>query len=69
MSTGAMTFSFVQAIERGQGTTYGSILNAIRSSIRNTDSDLGGNIVSSLLTMLTTGRSNSGFGMRQVSLT
>ncbi|XP_049405917.1 metacaspase-1-like [Solanum stenotomum] len=65
MSTGAMPFSFIQAIERGQGTTYGSILNAIRSSIRNSDSDLGSKIASSLLTMLTTGRSSSGFGMRQ----
>ncbi|XP_006365337.1 metacaspase-1-like [Solanum tuberosum] len=65
MSTGAMSFSFIQAIERGQGTTYGSILNAIRSSIRNSDSDLGSKIASSLLTMLTAGRSSSGFGMRQ----
>ncbi|XP_055811038.1 metacaspase-1-like [Solanum dulcamara] len=64
ISTGAMTFSFIQAIERGQGTTYGSILNAIRSSIRSSDSDLGSNITSSLLTMLITG-GNSGFGMRQ----
>ncbi|KAJ8540185.1 hypothetical protein K7X08_026574 [Anisodus acutangulus] len=63
-STGAMTFSFIQAIERGQGTTYGSILNAIRSFIRGSDSDLGSNIVTFLLTMLITGGS-VGFGMRQ----
>ncbi|KAK4353868.1 hypothetical protein RND71_026062 [Anisodus tanguticus] len=63
-STGAMTFSFIQAIERGQGTTYGSILNAIRSFIRGSDSDLGSNIITSLLTMLITGGS-VGFGMRR----
>ncbi|XP_075081812.1 metacaspase-1-like [Nicotiana tabacum] len=63
-STGAMTFSFIQAIESGQGTTYGSILNAIRSSIHNSTSDLGGKIVSSLLTMLINGGS-VGIGMRQ----
>nr|GLL28069.1 metacaspase-1-like [Ipomoea trifida] len=61
-STGAMTFSLIQAIERGQGTTYGSILNAMKSSIRSSDSDLGGGLVTSLLTMLVTGGS---IGMRQ----
>ncbi|KAK1326005.1 Metacaspase-1 [Acorus calamus] len=34
-SAGVMTVSFIQAIERGQGTTYGNILNSMRSSIRN----------------------------------
>ncbi|KAF3655338.1 Metacaspase-2 [Capsicum annuum] len=63
-STGAMTFSFIQAIEHGQGTTYGGILNAMRSSIRSSDNDLGGGIVTSLLTMLVTGGS-VGIGMRQ----
>lgn len=64
-STGAMTYSFIQAIERGQGATYGSILNAMRTTIQTTDSDLGGGgIVTSLLTMLLTGGS-LGFGMRQ----
>ncbi|KAM3682854.1 hypothetical protein ACJW31_12G102600 [Castanea mollissima] len=64
-STGAMTYSFIQAIERGQATTYGAMLNAMRSTIRNTDDDLGGggNIVTSLLTMLLTG--GSGVGLRQ----
>lgn len=61
-----MTFSFIQAIERGHGITYGSILNAIRSFIRSSDSDLGSNIVTSLLTMLIT-RGSDGFGMRQVN--
>lgn len=66
-STGAMTYSFIQAIERGQAATYGSILNAMRSTIQTTDSDLGsaGGIVTSLLTMLLTGGS-LGIGMRQV---
>nr|XP_016485787.1 PREDICTED: metacaspase-1-like [Nicotiana tabacum] len=63
-STGAMTFSFIQAIERGQGTTYGSILNAMRTSIRRSDSDLGGKIVTTLLTMLINGGS-LGSGERQ----
>lgn len=63
-STGAMTFSFIQAIERGQGITYGGILNAMRSSIRSSDNDLGGGIVTSLLTMLITGGS-AGIGIRQ----
>ncbi|XP_059300439.1 metacaspase-1-like [Lycium ferocissimum] len=63
-STGAMTFSFIQAIEHGQGTTYGGILNAMRSSIRSSDNGLGGGIVTSLLTMLITGGS-VGIGMRQ----
>lgn len=60
-----MTFSFIQAIEHGQGTTYGGILNAMRSSIRSSDSGIGGGIVTSLLTMLITGGS-VGIGMRQV---
>lgn len=58
-STGAMTFAFIQAIEKGQGATYGSILNAMRSTIRKTDDDLGGGggVVTTLLTMLLTGGS------------
>lgn len=62
-----MTYSFIQAIERGQATTYGAMLNAMRSTIRNTDDDLGGGgIVTSLITMLLTG--GSGGGSRQVWL-
>ncbi|KAG8381026.1 hypothetical protein BUALT_Bualt06G0077900 [Buddleja alternifolia] len=60
-STGAMTFAFIQAIEKGQGTaTYGSMLTAMRSTIRKTDNDLGGGaggVVTTLLTMLLTGGS------------
>ncbi|CAK7347782.1 unnamed protein product [Dovyalis caffra] len=47
-STGAMTFCFIQAIERGHGTTYGSILNSMRTTIRNTGSGLGGSGVGGL---------------------
>lgn len=66
-STGAMTFCFIQAIERGHGNTYGSILNSMRTTIRSTgsSSDLGGGAVTSLITMLLTGGSASG-GLRQV---
>nr|XP_048332277.1 metacaspase-1-like isoform X1 [Ziziphus jujuba var. spinosa] len=65
-STGAMTFCFIQAIEKGHGGTYGSILNSMRTTIRNTGSgsDLGGGAVTSLVTMLLTGGSVSG-GLRQ----
>ncbi|KAH7537736.1 hypothetical protein FEM48_Zijuj03G0124500 [Ziziphus jujuba var. spinosa] len=59
-STGAMTYSFIQAIERGHATTYGNMLNAMRTTIRNTDNDLGGGIVTSLITMLLTGGSLGG---------
>ncbi|XP_007038210.2 PREDICTED: metacaspase-1 isoform X1 [Theobroma cacao] len=62
-STGAMTFSFIQAIERGHATTYGNMLNAMRSTIHKTDEHEGG-FISSLLTMLLTGGSLGG-GLRQ----
>ena len=64
-STGAMTYSFIQAIERGHGTTYGSMLNAMRSTIRKKISELGGGMVTSLISMLLTGGSFSG-GITQV---
>ena len=64
-STGAMTYSFIQAIERGHATTYGNMLNAMRSTIRSTDEREGG-FVTSLITMLLTGGSLGG-GLRQVS--
>ncbi|XP_008232336.1 PREDICTED: metacaspase-1-like [Prunus mume] len=78
-STGAMTFCFIQAIERGQAGTYGSILNSMRSTIRSTGSGSGlgggvtsllggggggGSAVTSLLGMLLTGGSDTG-GLRQ----
>ena len=72
-STGAMTYCFIQAIERGQATTYGNMLNAMRAAIRDADqraairdadTSVGGGVVTTLLTMLLTGR--SGVGLRQV---
>ncbi|MFS8001872.1 putative metacaspase type I, plant [Helianthus anomalus] len=65
-STGAMTFSFIQAIERGHATTYGDMLTSMRTTIRNNESDMGGGAVMSLLGMLLTGGSLGG-GIRQVS--
>lgn len=59
-----MTYAFIQAIERGHASTYGNMLNAMRSTIRNTDSGLGGGIVTSLISMLLTGGSLG--GLRQV---
>jgi hypothetical protein len=63
-----MTFCFIQAIERGHGTTYGSILNSMRSTIRNTgdSAGVGGGVVTSLITMLLTGGSLSTGGLKQV---
>ncbi|XP_010269855.1 PREDICTED: metacaspase-1-like [Nelumbo nucifera] len=63
-STGAMTFCFIQAIEREHGTTYGSILTSMRATIRNTGNDLGGGVVTSVISMLLTGGSLGG-GLRQ----
>ncbi|GAA0139806.1 hypothetical protein LIER_01279 [Lithospermum erythrorhizon] len=58
-TTGAMTFSFIQAIEFGNGATYGSILTAMRNSIRKTGGsgggDLVGGVVSSFVTMVMSG--------------
>ncbi|KAI3783558.1 hypothetical protein L1987_42642 [Smallanthus sonchifolius] len=59
-STGAMTFSFIQAIERGHATTYGDMLNSMRTTIRKNESDVGGGAVTSLLGMLLTGGSLGG---------
>lgn len=59
-----MTYAFIQAIERGHASTYGNMLNAMRSTIRNTDSGVGGGIVTSLISMLLTGGSLG--GLRQV---
>ncbi|XP_010496693.1 PREDICTED: metacaspase-1-like isoform X2 [Camelina sativa] len=64
-----MTFCFIQAIERStQGTTYGSILNSMRTTIRNTGNDGGGiggsGVVTTVLSMLLTGGSAIG-GLRQ----
>lgn len=66
-----MTFCFIQAIERGHGATYGTILTAMRNAIREAGSsggDSGGGAVTSLITMLLTGGSVGG-GLRQVFYT
>ena len=55
-----MTYSFILAIERGLATTYGSMLNAMRSTIRDTTNELGGGILTSLISMFLTGRTYSG---------
>lgn len=62
-----MTFCFIQAIERGHGTTYGSVLNSMRNAIKNAggSGDIGGGTVTTLVTMLLTGGSALG-GLRQV---
>lgn len=64
-STGVMTYSFIQAIERGHGTTYGSVLNAMRATIRKTTNEHGGGIVTTLISMLLAGGNFSG-GITQV---
>lgn len=72
-STGAMTFCFIQAIEHGNASTYGSLLSSMRNAIRSVRSDMGGGdgSVTSLLTMLLTGGSLAGAltggGLSQVS--
>jgi len=64
-----MTFCFIQAIEKGHGATYGSILTAMRTAIRDVGSGSGGgDVVTSLLTMLVTGGSLSAGGLRQVNV-
>ncbi|XP_071720225.1 metacaspase-1-like [Rutidosis leptorrhynchoides] len=57
-STGAMTFSFVrnEAIEHGNASTYGTLLNSMRNAIRSATSDkMGGSVVTSLVLLLTGG--------------
>ncbi|XP_057837256.1 metacaspase-1 [Cryptomeria japonica] len=68
-STGAMTYCFIQAIEKGFGTNYGSLLNAMRNTIRETGASSGGGPVTSLITMLLTGGSYSGGLTQEPQLT
>lgn len=74
-STGAMTFCFIQAIERGhgQGATYGSILTAMRHAIRGAGGGGGGagggDVVTTLIGMLLTGGSASGGFQQEPQLT
>lgn len=71
-----MTFCFIQAIEHGNASTYGSLLGSMRNAIRSARSDMGGGgggggAVTSLLSMLLTGGSLAGGlgggGLSQVS--
>lgn len=67
-STGAMTYSFIQAIEKGHGSTYGSMLNAMRSTLHEATSGFnGGGLVTSLITTFINGGSSS--KIRQVLFT
>ncbi|CAM6106057.1 unnamed protein product [Calypogeia fissa] len=62
-STGAMTFCFIQAVERSRGTvTYGSLLNDMRQAIQaaNQGTQLPGGPLTSLVTMLLSGGSTAG---------
>ncbi|KAL0464275.1 UNVERIFIED_CONTAM: Metacaspase-1 [Sesamum latifolium] len=74
-STGAMTFCFIQAIDQGQGSTYGSILNSMRNTIRGVGSsgpNFGGGmpaVATSLLNMLITGGSGGGRLTQEPQLT
>jgi hypothetical protein len=66
-----MTFCFIQAVERsGPGATYGTILTSMRSAIKNAGSggSGGGDVVTSLISMLLTGGSLSAGGLRQVNI-
>ncbi|PUZ40841.1 hypothetical protein GQ55_9G455100 [Panicum hallii var. hallii] len=40
-STGAMTYSFIKAVESEPGTTYGRLLTAMRATIRDNGGELG----------------------------
>lgn len=71
-STGAMTFCFIQAIERGNAATYGAILNAMRAAIREAGKqggDVGGGGATSLINMLLSGGSASGGFKQEPQLT
>ncbi|KVH97156.1 Peptidase C14, caspase catalytic [Cynara cardunculus var. scolymus] len=57
-STGAMTFCFIQAIEHGNASTYGTLLTSMRNAIRNGRRGVGGvsgAAVTSVFDMLSVG--------------
>jgi hypothetical protein len=64
-STGEMTYCFIQAIERGYGSTYGSLLNAMRSAIHMAEDQ----VVTSLIDMLLKGGSYEGGDTPEPQLT
>lgn len=67
-----MTFCFIQAIEHNPVTTYGGVLTAMRTAIRDAGGsgssvpDIGGGMVTSLLSMLVSGGSLTAGGFSQV---
>ncbi|MCO5558560.1 hypothetical protein L7F22_012145 [Adiantum nelumboides] len=67
--TGAMTFCFIQAIERGHARTYRDLLNAMRQGIRNSDIGRNNGPVSSLIGMLLTGGSYNPNHVQEPQLT
>ncbi|CAM8976116.1 unnamed protein product [Rhodiola kirilowii] len=78
-TTGAMTYSFIEAIERGHGGTYGSLLTAMRATIHdslsqfaNVGTSSGGehhHRISALLTMLLSGGRISNRAIQEPQLT
>lgn len=64
-STGAMTFSFIQAVERREAMTYAGLLSSMRNSIRRANSGSRG--VTDLIGMLLSGGSFPGGALTQVS--
>jgi hypothetical protein len=70
-STGAMTFCFIQAIERGHAQTYGSLLCAMREAIRTAkvNSGMGTGTITSLMEMLVSGGSLNGGLTQEPQLT
>ncbi|BBN17812.1 metacaspase-1 [Marchantia polymorpha subsp. ruderalis] len=62
-STGAMTFSFIQAVERREAMTYAGLLSSMRNSIRRANSGSRG--VTDLIGMLLSGGSFPGGALTQ----
>ncbi|KAK9051485.1 hypothetical protein SSX86_028112 [Deinandra increscens subsp. villosa] len=63
-STGAMTYCFIQAIEHGNASTYGSLLTSMRNTLRNGSRGSSGN-GGSVLDMLSGGGLNGSGGFAQ----
>ncbi|XP_031277571.1 metacaspase-1-like isoform X2 [Pistacia vera] len=70
-STGAMTFCFIQAIERGDAATYGTILNSMRHAIRTVGTKTNNTYgdPSTLMNMLVAGGSVNGGLTQEPQLT
>ncbi|KAK1425078.1 hypothetical protein QVD17_20422 [Tagetes erecta] len=62
-STGAMTYCFIEAIEHGNASTYGSLLSSMRNAIRNAPRGFSGG--GSVLDMLSSGGLNGNRGFTQ----